>query len=65
MLEPALDVTRIFVTNVIRLTYLSVFYVDLEPLLLKDVANYVQPTVRTALLEQTYQYAFNALKVTN
>lgn len=60
MLEPALDVTKIFVTHVILLTHLSVFYVDLEPLLLKDVANYVQLTVQTVLLEQTHQYAFNA-----
>ena len=63
MLEPALDVTKIFVINVIRLTHLSAFYVNLEPLLLKDVANYVQPTVQTVLLEQTHQYAFNALQV--
>ena len=62
MLEPALDVTKIFVTNVTLLTHLSAFYADLEPLLLKDVANYVQPTVQTALLEQTHQYAFNALQ---
>lgn len=63
MLEPVLDVTKIFVTNVTQLIHLSVFYADLEPLLLKDVANYVQLTVQTVLLEQTLQYAFNALQV--
>ena len=60
MLEPALDVIKIFVILVIRLTHLSVFYADLEPLLLKDVANSAQLTAQTALLEQTHQYAFNA-----
>lgn len=65
MLEPALDVTKIFVTHVIRLTHLSAFYAGLEPLLLKDVASCVQLTVLTALLEQTHQYAFNASQVTN
>lgn len=60
MLEPALDVIKIFVIHVIRLTHLFAFYADLEPLLLKDVANSAQLTAQTALLEQTHQYAFNA-----